>query len=40
LGVRGAFLWVSIRFSANRWWFGDFRVSGPGRMDNLLKAHS
>src|SRR3979490_2910481 len=39
LGVRGAFLWVSIRFSANRWWFGDFRVPGRGRMDNLLKAH-
>jgi hypothetical protein len=38
-GVRGAFLWVSIRFSANRWWFGDFRVPGQGRMDNLLKAH-
>jgi hypothetical protein len=30
---------VSIRFSANRWWFGDFRVPGQGRMDNLLKVH-
>jgi hypothetical protein len=39
-GVRDAFLWVSIRFSANRWWFGDFRIPGQGRMDNLLKAHS
>jgi hypothetical protein len=38
--VRGAFLWLSIRFSANRWRFGDFRVPGPGRMDNLLKDHS
>ena len=38
-GRKGAFLWVSIRFSANRWWFGDFSVPGLGRMDNLLKAH-
>jgi hypothetical protein len=38
--VRGAFLWPSIRFSANRWRFGDFRVPGPGRMDNLPKDHS
>src|ERR1700738_4711587 len=39
-GVRGAFLWVSIRFSAYRWLFGDFSVHDQGRMDNLLKVHS
>jgi hypothetical protein len=33
-------LWVSIRFSANRWVFGDISVHGQGRMDNLLKVHS
>jgi hypothetical protein len=40
LGVRGAFSCVSIRSSANPWRFADFRVPGPGRMDNLLKDHT
>ena len=39
-GVRRAFLWVSIRSSANRFLFGDISVPGPDRMDNLLKVHT
>src|SRR5205807_8833741 len=38
-GVRRAFLWVSIRSSANRWGLGNISVPGLGRMDNLLKVH-
>lgn len=38
-GVRGAFLWVSIRCSGHRLSFDIFSFLVQDRMDNLLKAH-
>src|SRR5580704_2700831 len=38
-GVRRAFLCVSIRFSSESLRFGNIRVPGRDRMDNLLKVH-
>jgi hypothetical protein len=40
LGVKGAFLCVSIRSSAKSLTFADISAHGPNRMDNLLKAHT
>jgi hypothetical protein len=39
LGVKGAFLWMSIQALRESLRFGDISVHGSNRMDNLLKAH-
>src|SRR5712671_2158656 len=39
-GVRGAFLWVSIRSLLGTLKLRNLSFLGPDRMDNLLKAHS
>jgi hypothetical protein len=40
LGVRRAFLSVSIRYSRESLTSGDISVPGSHRMDNLLEVHS